>query len=178
MSVREGHVESGRPHVEQALIEKSLDLAADDVSAPQMVGRKKKPDPVKSACLHCRRRKAKCSGERPVCQPCEKRDLACQWQTPEGLTRSEGLEHELQSVKRRTDDLRMLLRGMKAGSDEEATTLLAMLRLGDPVEELAHTARTALGQSETKSPSLGYKPWSVRHTDKNERYPQYDVEGA
>jgi hypothetical protein len=152
-----------------------LDEAADNVSVPQMTKKKEKSDPVKSACLHCRRRKTKCSGERPICRSCIHRDLECQWQTPEGLTRSEGLKRELQSVTTRTDNLEILVGGMRAGSDEEATTLLARLRLGDSPEELAHTARTMLGQSETERPSSGHKPGSIPNTDKDERRPQRKV---
>lgn len=149
MSVRDSHIESGESQVKGIMIEKSLDEAVDNASDLQTEQKEKKPDPVKSACLHCRRRKAKCSGEHPICRSCKHRDLECQWQTPEGLTRSEGLKRELRSVTSRTDDLEMLVGGMRAGSDEEATTLLAMLRLGDSLEELAHTARTVLGQRET-----------------------------
>ena len=171
-------IEDDKPRVEGIKIEKSLDETTDNVSVPQMIEKKEKSDPVKSACLHCRRRKAKCSGERPVCRPCIHRDLKCQWQTPEGLTRSEGLKRELQSVTCRTDDLKMLVGGMRAGSDEEATTLLARLRLGDSLEELAHTARTVLGQSDTERPSSGHKPGSISNADKDGRRLQRNVEGS
>jgi hypothetical protein len=166
-SVRGSHIEDGKPRVEGVKIEKSLEESTDNVSISQVIKKKEKSDPVKSACLHCRRRKAKCSGERPVCRPCVYRDLECQWQAPEGLTRSEGLKRELQSVTSRTDDLKMLIGGMRAGSDEEATTLLARLRLGDSLEELAHTAKTVLGQSETERPSPRHKPGSIPNTDKD-----------
>jgi hypothetical protein len=176
MSVRDNHIDSGKPQIERILVEKSSDEAADNGSVAEMVERRKKSGLVKSACLHCRRRKAKCSGERPACQFCRRRDLDCQWQTPEGLTRLEGLKRELRSVTSRTNDLRMLVGGMRTGSDQEATTLLARLRLGDSVEELAHAASTVLGQSETEQLSSGCDLRSVPDGDKHGDDPQQDVE--
>ena len=95
MAARDCHIESGKSQVEGFMMDKSLDEAADSVSAAQMIRRRKKPDNVKSACLQCRKRKAKCSDERPACRSCKHRDLECRWQTPKGLTRSEGLKREL-----------------------------------------------------------------------------------
>lgn len=103
---------------------------------------RKRSEPVRSACLQCRRRKTKCSGERPVCRSCTSRDVECRWQTPEGLTRTEALKQELQSVINRLIDSEILVGRMQRGSDEESTLLLARLRLGDSVEELAHDVRT------------------------------------
>jgi hypothetical protein len=85
------------------------------------------------------------------------------------------LKEELQAVTSRTDDLKMLVGGMRAGSDEEATTLLARLRLGDSLEDLAHTARTVLGRIEIERPSPGHEPESISNPGKDEKRPQENV---
>lgn len=126
---------------QNAVHEAPDDLGAADRGVTEPRGRKKS-DPVRSACLQCRRRKIKCSGERPTCRSCTSCDVECRWQVPAGLTRTQGLKQELQSVMNQLNDSETLVGRMQRGSDEEATLLLARLRLGDSVEELAHDVRT------------------------------------
>jgi hypothetical protein len=69
----------------------------------------------------------------------------------------------------------MLIGGMRAGSDDEATTLLARLRLGDSLENLAHAARTVLGRIKTERPSPGHEPESISNSGKDEKHPQEKI---
>lgn len=141
---------------EGPLVDKSLDEAsktgphnpADDLSAAQKSRAGKKAKPVRSACLQCKKRKTKCSGQRPICQSCKDCVLDCLWEVPEGLTRMEGLREKLQSVTNRVDNLEALVGRMRDGTDEESTMLLATLRLGWSVEEMAHAIRTGPAHEE------------------------------
>jgi hypothetical protein len=70
------------------------------------------PVQVRSACTRCQHRKAKCSGTRPACTYCTERSLDCTYSVAEGATRVNDLKR----------------------TDEEATTVLAKLRIGESLQ--------------------------------------------
>jgi hypothetical protein len=98
---------------------------------------RKKSEPVKSACGQCQKRKTKCSGQRPICGFCSDRGLDCSWEIGDGLTRNADLRQRLVEANSYTVDINMLVNEMRTNSDAIATTLLAKLRLGDSIEDLA-----------------------------------------
>ena len=102
---------------------------------------RRKPEPVKSACTECRRKKIKCSGQRPVCQSCSTRTIECSWDTTDGSTKTQDLKADLADVTRRMSNFEILINAMRWGSDQSATMLLAQLRLGDDIEALAWSIR-------------------------------------
>ena len=98
---------------------------------------RKKSEPVKSACGQCQKRKTKCSGQRPVCGFCNERGLECSWEIGDGLTRNADLRQRLAEANDHAIDINMLVHDMRTNSDAVATTLLAKLRLGDSIQDLA-----------------------------------------
>lgn len=98
---------------------------------------RKKSEPVKSACGQCQKRKTKCSGQRPVCGFCNERGLECSWEIGDGLTRNADLRQRLTEANDHAIDINMLVHDMRTNSDAVATTLLAKLRLGDSIQDLA-----------------------------------------
>jgi hypothetical protein len=120
---------------------------------------RKKSEPVKSACVQCQKRKTKCSGQRPVCGFCQDRSLECSWEIGDGLTRNADLRQRLTDANTHAIDINMLVHDMRTNTDAVATTLLAKLRLGDSIQDLATGIRegTSLAGSEAydqeKSPS-------------------------
>lgn len=114
-------------------------------------GGRKKAEPVNSACNSCRSKKTKCSGERPICASCRAKELQCSWDVANGLTRTRALkqrliaaEHELASLQQqlleanqKLTKVHAILAVLQHGSDQAATMLLARLRLGDSVDDLA-----------------------------------------
>lgn len=98
---------------------------------------RKKSEPVKSACGQCQRRKTKCSGQRPVCGFCNERGLECFWEIGDGLTRNADLRQKLADANDHAIDINMLVHDMRTNTDAVATTLLAKLRLGDSIRDLA-----------------------------------------
>lgn len=97
----------------------------------------KRSKPVKSACGQCQRRKTKCSGQRPVCGFCSDRDLQCSWDIGDGLTRNAELRQRLAKANSHSADINILVNDMRTNTDAIATMLLAKLRLGESVADLA-----------------------------------------
>lgn len=102
---------------------------------------RKKAEPVKSACVQCQKRKTKCSGQRPTCRFCSDRDLECSWEITAGMTRTADLKQKLQDATGKSEDLDLLVDALRSGSDNDSTKLLARLRLGTSVEDLARSLR-------------------------------------
>ena len=98
--------------------------------------RRKRAQPVASACGQCQKRKTKCSAQRPVCSYCDKRGLSCSWDVSDGLTRYEDLRQKVRAAELRLNHLCILIEAMRTVDDDTSTMLLARLRLGESVNEL------------------------------------------
>jgi hypothetical protein len=114
-----------------------LDRSDNDTNLDSSGRSRKKSEPVKSACGQCQKRKTKCSGQRPTCGFCSNRGLDCSWEIGDGLTRNADLRQRLVEANSYTVDINMLVNEMRTNTDAIATTLLAKLRLGDSIEDLA-----------------------------------------
>jgi hypothetical protein len=86
---------------------------------------------VRSACTRCQHRKAKCSGTRPACTYCTERSLNCAYSVAEGATRTNDLKRRLRETSNKAHVFGLLLEVMREGTDQEATTVLARLRIGE-----------------------------------------------
>lgn len=104
----------------------------------------KRETPVKSACTQCRRRKTRCSGQRPACQGCLSRGTQCLWNVCDGLSTISEFKHKLQEVESHLDTLKILIESLRLGTDHTATLLLAKLRLGIAAEDLVRPVRPEL----------------------------------
>ena len=98
---------------------------------------------VRSACTRCQKRKAKCTGQRPTCQYCLDRNLECVYEVEDGWTRTEDLKKKLMESRGETKDFHELFEMLRHSTDHDATTMLARLRLGDPMEDLFEAVRSA-----------------------------------
>lgn len=149
-------------HLEPPALEESVSPTSEYNSSPQATSdtntgvnssgsSQKKSEPVKSACGQCQKRKTKCSGQRPVCGFCSERGLDCSWEIGDGLTRNADLRQRLADANDHAIDINMLVHDMRTNSDAVATTLLAKLRLGDSVQDLATGIRdgTSMEANET-----------------------------
>ena len=126
---------------------------------------RKKSEPVKSACGQCQKRKTKCSGQRPICGFCSDRGLECSWEIGDGLTRNADLRRRLSDANANAVDINMLVHDMRTNTDAVATTLLAKLRLGDSIQDLATGIRdgTSLAGNESRNQR---ESQSTRHTER------------
>jgi hypothetical protein len=77
-----------------------------------------------------------------VCQFCEERGLTCEWDIPGGLTRNEDLRRKLEEAERFCEEAQVLIKALRSESIETSTMLLAKLRLGVPLSDLAESVRT------------------------------------
>lgn len=71
------------------------------------------------------------------------------WDIGDGLTRTADLKRKLQAANGKSEDLDTLVEAMRRGSDEVSTMLLAKLRLGDSVENLATGIRLVSSPEES-----------------------------
>jgi hypothetical protein len=129
------HDESALPTSEQNSSPQSTNEA--NIGVNLAGASRKKSEPVKSACGQCQKRKTKCSGQRPVCGFCNERGLECSWEIGDGLTRNADLRQRLADANDHAIDINMLVHDMRTNTDAVATTLLAKLRLGDSIHDLA-----------------------------------------
>jgi hypothetical protein len=111
------------------------------------------------ACIDCRKRKRKvitnpvlthrvfvvlqhllmrvelqCNGERPSCSACQTRALSCTYDVVEGATRTEDLKQKVASLSLRVQNLELFVNKLRYSTDNEASAILAQLRLGDTVD--------------------------------------------
>lgn len=77
-----------------------------------------------------------------MCQFCEERGLTCEWDIPGGLTRNEDLRRKLEEAERFCEEAQVLIKALRSESIETSTMLLAKLRLGVPLSDLAESVRT------------------------------------
>ncbi|KAH0209428.1 hypothetical protein KCV03_g10310, partial [Aureobasidium melanogenum] len=88
------------------------------------------------ACVDCRKRKRKCNGGRPSCSACQTRGLSCAYDVVEGATRTEDLKKKVSSLSLRVRNLELFVNKLRYSTDNEASAILAQLRLGDTIEEI------------------------------------------
>ncbi|KAH7215812.1 hypothetical protein DER44DRAFT_806843 [Fusarium oxysporum] len=102
-------------------------------------------NPVLAACEPCRKHKAKCSGERPVCRRCLQRKFACNYVTRPGETRSQALNrcsHEAcEGSSQRSSIYEELIGLLKNLPDRDAQAILQRLRSGTDVASVLTQAR-------------------------------------
>ncbi|KAJ4985633.1 bZIP transcription factor [Stagonosporopsis vannaccii] len=94
------------------------------------------------ACCNCRLKKAKCDGSRPSCTRCNGLQLSCQYDVTQGVSRAERFRLRKQRQTSITHNLTLLVDALRSGSDLEATTVLARLRLGESVDEIVRSLQS------------------------------------
>ncbi|KAJ8113317.1 hypothetical protein OPT61_g4530 [Boeremia exigua] len=77
-----------------------------------------------------------CDGNRPACTRCHRLRLPCQYDVTPGISRAERLKLNKQRQTAIINNLTALVDVLRSGSDLEATTVLARLRLGEPLKKV------------------------------------------
>lgn len=135
----EGASQKGKSSREAVKVE--LDDADSAANSDKAIYARKREKIVRSACVECRKRKTRCSGQRPTCRFCSDRNFVCSWDISDGMTRTADLNQKLQEATRKHEDLNTLVDALRSGTDTESTMLLARLRLGTSVEDLVKSLR-------------------------------------
>ena len=68
--------------------------------------------------------------------------MVCEWDIPGGLTRNEDLRRKLEEAEKFCEEAQVLIRALRSESIETSTMLLAKLRLGVSLADLAESVRT------------------------------------
>lgn len=79
---------------------------------------------------------------RPACERCISGHNVCNYDMEEGMTRQEYLRSQLSDQANEMAQLETILYAMRHGTDEEATEVLARLRLGESVAQLCSMLRS------------------------------------
>ncbi|TDZ32711.1 Nitrogen assimilation transcription factor nit-4 [Colletotrichum trifolii] len=89
------------------------------------------------ACDNCRRRKAKCDGNRPKCQHCTKRGVECHYEANQGETVSLALKRKANVLETENAQYRDLFRMVCSKTEDEAQEIFRRIRVsGDPLRVL------------------------------------------
>ncbi|KAG5927461.1 hypothetical protein E4U42_002212 [Claviceps africana] len=85
------------------------------------------------ACGVCRKQKTKCSGERPACSRCVRKQITCQYSTNPGETKSQALKRSYLELKNQGAAQHELLELMRDLPEQDALEILYRMRTGaDP----------------------------------------------
>ncbi|KAG5809070.1 hypothetical protein H9Q74_009277 [Fusarium xylarioides] len=87
----------------------------------------KRPKIIKSACLECRKRKAKCNGQKPVCLSCSKHDRECLYDSDIRESRARGLQQVNKKLEDELAAAKLLMRQMASGSAQLRGTVSDLL---------------------------------------------------
>ncbi|KAH7109611.1 putative C6 transcription factor [Dendryphion nanum] len=103
---------------------------------PQKRGR------ISVACEACRQKKLRCSGDRPKCSFCIRRELECRYEAITEETRLQALKRKYDDLASRRSPYEELFGLMKSLSERDAQDILRRLRSGTDVETLVNHIAT------------------------------------
>ncbi|EQB58862.1 hypothetical protein CGLO_00836 [Colletotrichum gloeosporioides Cg-14] len=118
---------------------------------------RKRSRPVQAACNACRKRKSKCTGERPTCSVCLYRRSSCEYTTRPGESRQQANSRKHNEVQGRAtihEQVLALLKNLpeeaaqdvfqRIRSGADATTIVNHVEAGDLLLQMAVTPETRL----------------------------------
>lgn len=91
---------------------------------------------VPAACASCRRRKIKCSAERPKCGQCLRLSVDCVYDTVGSETLSEARHRRLGELQSRSSHYEELFNIIKTRPDPDVAAIVARIRQGAHVEDI------------------------------------------
>ncbi|KAE9579504.1 hypothetical protein CGMCC3_g4725 [Colletotrichum fructicola] len=91
---------------------------------------RKRPRPVQAACNACRKRKSRCTGERPTCSVCLYRRSSCEYTTRPGESRQQATSRKHNEVQGRATIHEQVLALLKNLPEEAAQDVFQRIRSG------------------------------------------------
>lgn len=110
------------------------------ITTAPSVGRAR-PSHISAACRPCRKQKTKCSGERPVCDRCVKRNTECHYTTRPGETEAQARNRAHGDLRDRTTTHREILELLRNLPDRDAQGVLQSIRAGTDFETIVKHVR-------------------------------------
>ncbi|KAK2023007.1 hypothetical protein LX32DRAFT_686810 [Colletotrichum zoysiae] len=100
-----------------------------------------------AACESCRKRKTKCSAERPRCTVCAAKGYECEYNVQPSESRMSALKRAHAEMECRSGCLESILSAMRFLPETRAHEILREIRSGAPIQEILHQieAGTPLG---------------------------------
>ncbi|KAH6655840.1 hypothetical protein BKA67DRAFT_250725 [Truncatella angustata] len=96
-----------------------------------------RPEPVRTACNTCRKRKIKCSGHRPVCNSCAKNVHDCVYATANAdETSHQALKRKYDTLAEDSQVYQTLYQLLRNASEAEAQHILFRIRMGTDAKSL------------------------------------------
>jgi hypothetical protein len=81
-----------------------------------------------------------CDGARPRCTRCQELDLPCRFDVAEGVSRAERMKLlKRESMSGRAEEMERVIKALRTGSDDQASAVLARLRIGDRLDDIVKT---------------------------------------
>ncbi|KAH8891703.1 hypothetical protein GQ53DRAFT_720376 [Thozetella sp. PMI_491] len=105
-------------------------------SPMQLSNLRPKNKSVRAACETCRKKKSKCTGERPQCQPCATRGTECHYETVATETHSQARKRKFDDLRSQNTVLQDLYNLLRTVSDEQSREILEKVRSGVEPETL------------------------------------------
>ncbi|KAF4338404.1 major facilitator superfamily transporter [Fusarium beomiforme] len=113
---------------------------------------------IKSACWECRKRKAKCNGQKPVCVNCSKYDRECVYDSVFRESQVRSLRKTNEKLEAELKAARSLLQKVVYGSEQLRTAVSELLEADKQPSEIVWSIRhgdaaEVLGVKESQAPS-------------------------
>ncbi|KAK2004233.1 hypothetical protein LX36DRAFT_745027 [Colletotrichum falcatum] len=126
-------IESPRPSL-QTPSQTSLDHSYR--TQPSAVQRRRRN--ATAACESCRKRKTKCSAERPRCTVCAAKGFECEYNVQPSESRMSALKRTHAEMECRYGFLKSIFSAMRSLPETEAHEILREIRSGAPVQKILH----------------------------------------
>jgi hypothetical protein len=96
---------------------------------------------------------AQCDGARPRCTRCSELDLPCRFDVAEGVSRAERMKLlKRESMSGRAEEMERVIRALRTGSDDQASAILARLRIGDSLTDVLNELPSSASSSIVSKP--------------------------
>ncbi|KAI1084060.1 hypothetical protein F5B20DRAFT_364446 [Whalleya microplaca] len=110
--------------------------AASRVESTLPIQHRAKRAATAAACEACRKRKSKCSAERPRCSVCVERQTTCEYTTLPTETHLKAQKRKLTDLEIRCQAYEDLFSMLQSRPDDETTRILQWVRTGDDVQRI------------------------------------------
>ncbi|KAH0286335.1 hypothetical protein KCU62_g6887, partial [Aureobasidium sp. EXF-3399] len=114
------------------------------------------------ACDACRKRKTKCDGTRPTCQPCSIRDVVCVYAAEPDAPPIIALKRKYEALKRQSSREHELLSRLRSASSHDVQRLLNSLRTAEEIDTVSQSALVSNGPDDDTPRALAENPREAR----------------
>ncbi|KZL84802.1 hypothetical protein CI238_08015 [Colletotrichum incanum] len=115
---------------------RSIEAASDHSQRQSLSHPKRKRQNVLVACESCKKRKIKCSADRPKCSSCTTRGVECRYAADPSESRVASLKRRHDEMASRNDSLQRFFSAMRSMPEEQAHEIFNRIRSGASAEDI------------------------------------------